>query len=156
MVLVDHDKLFSIRIKARFKAQGLENRLWFVPYRDLHDGSLHRFIGAVEVYVNNGGYSGLTALNDALWSANAVISWHSDYTLAGRIAADLHTAFGTPENLCRTAADATTAYFPAKWGVGRNPSFVSIKKTIHSFQITSIWFSEFDKHPFAKGFRSTK
>jgi hypothetical protein len=26
-----------------------------------------------------------------------------------------------------------TPYFPAKWGVGRNPSFVSIKKTIHSF-----------------------
>jgi predicted O-linked N-acetylglucosamine transferase (SPINDLY family) len=108
MVLVNHDKKsFNIRIEARFKAEGLENRLWFVPYQDLHNGSLHRFIGAVEVYVNNGGYSGHTALNDALWAANAVISWHSDYTLAGRIAADLHTAFGTPENLCRTAAEAT-------------------------------------------------
>jgi len=75
MVLVNHDKKsFNIRIEARFKAQGLENRLWFVPYQDLHDGSLHRFIGAVEVYVNNGGYSGHTALNDALWSSNAVIS----------------------------------------------------------------------------------
>ncbi len=59
------------------------------------------------MYVNNGGYSGHTALNDAFWSAKAVISWHSDYTLAGMIAADLHRAFGTPENLCRTAADAT-------------------------------------------------
>jgi hypothetical protein len=107
MVLVDHDTSFNVRIKARFKALELENRLWFVPYQDLHNGSLHRFIGAVEVYVNNGGYSGHTALNDALWAANAVISWHSDYTLAGTIAADLHTAFGTPENLCRTAAEAT-------------------------------------------------
>jgi hypothetical protein len=107
MVLVDHDKSFNIRIKARFKAMGLENRLRFVPYQDLHDGSLHRFIGAVKVYVNNGGDSGHTALNDAFWSARAVISLHSDYTLAGMIAADLHTAFGTPENLCRTAADAT-------------------------------------------------
>jgi hypothetical protein len=107
MVLVDHVESFNIRIKARFKAVGLENRLWLVPYQDLHDGSLHRFIGAVELYVNNGGYSGHTALNDALWAARVVISLQSDKSLAGMIAADLHTAFGTPENLCRTAADAT-------------------------------------------------
>ena len=106
MVLVDHVEAFKIRIKARFKAMGLENRLRFVPYQDLHDGSLHRFIAAGDVYVNNGGYSGHTALNDALWAARAVISLQSKDTLAGLIAADLHLAFGTPENLFRTATDA--------------------------------------------------
>jgi hypothetical protein len=106
LVLVSHVKSFDIRMQARFKAKGLENRLRFVQFQNLDDGSLHNLIGAVDLYVNNRGYPGHTASHDALWSARVVISLQGDTTLAGMIVADLHDAFGTPENLLKTDAAA--------------------------------------------------
>jgi hypothetical protein len=99
LVLIDHVTAFKIRMQARFKAWGLENRLLFVPFQQLHNGSLHELIAVHDVYVDSTGFKGHTALQDALWGSSVVVSFQGK-TLAERIGADLLTAFGTPENIC--------------------------------------------------------
>ena len=101
LVLIDHVEAFKLRMQARFKTEGLENRLCFVPFQQLHDGSLHSLVAVCDVYVDNPGYNGHTALHDALWASSAVVSIEGK-TLAERIGADLLTSFGTPENICKT------------------------------------------------------
>jgi hypothetical protein len=101
LVLIDHVVAFKLRLQAQFKTRGLENRVCFVPYQNLFDGSLHALAAVCDLYFDSTGYNGHTAFQDALWGSNAVISIEGE-TLAERIGADLLTAFGTPENICKS------------------------------------------------------
>ena len=99
LVLVDHVKAFRRRWLARFESRGLGGRLLFVPYQELHDGSLHSLMAVSEVYVDAPGYGGHTAMQDALFACRVVISFGGN-SLPELVGADLLIAFGTPENLC--------------------------------------------------------
>ena len=103
LVLVDRKGAFKLRKQALFKSEGLERRLFFVPESMLHNEGLHGLLAVSDVYVD--GIGSTTELHDALWASRVVISFQGD-SLAERIGADVLTAFGTPENLCKTDKDA--------------------------------------------------
>ena len=99
LVLIEHNHASKLRLKAQFKNEGLEDRLFFVSHQQLWDGSLHAFLAVGDVYVDTPHFNGHTAVHDALWGLGVVVSVEGT-TLAGRVAVDLLTAFGTPENIC--------------------------------------------------------
>jgi hypothetical protein len=105
LVLIDHAVAFKLRMQALFKSKGLEKRLFFVREPELHNGDLHGLLAVGDVYVDGIGSTGPTELYDALWASSVVISFQGD-SLAERIGAEVLTAFGTPENLCKTDNDA--------------------------------------------------
>jgi predicted O-linked N-acetylglucosamine transferase (SPINDLY family) len=99
LILIDHEEYpaFKKRTKARFKKEGLENKILFVPFQSLQTGALHRFLGVCDVYVDTTRYNSHTAFQDLLWALGVGVTVQGD-TLASRIAADLNEKFGTPEN----------------------------------------------------------
>ena len=106
LVLVDHGyPAFRQRKEASFKKQGLEGRIVFMPFQDLPNGDLHRFLALIDVCLDTPLYNAHTAGHDALW-ANGVLITVEGTRLPSRIGADLQRYFGCPENICKDAAEA--------------------------------------------------
>jgi predicted O-linked N-acetylglucosamine transferase (SPINDLY family) len=106
LVLIDHSyPAFKLRIEERFKEQGLQGKIMFMPYQQLYNGDLHKFLALIDVNLDTVVYNGHTASHDVLWANGVLISVRGK-SLASRVGADLLHHFGTPENICYDPAAA--------------------------------------------------